>query len=80
MKKQQKNLGASNRALRRKFYVFKENIHQNFKKLGTKYYKCATVPKYSDKQLREMPAKRRRFLETSVSVIIDDEKKFFLNI
>lgn len=74
------HLGASNRTLARKFHVSKETIRKNLKKLGVTYHKRAIVPKYSEKQLREIPAKcrllRRQFLKNGVSLIIDDEKYF----
>lgn len=74
------NLGSSNRVLGRKFQISKETVRQNLNKMGIKYHKRAIVPRYSLKQLEEIPRKcrklRREFLHNDVTLIIDDEKYF----
>lgn len=72
--------GASNRKLGRKFGISKETVRQNLLKSGINYHKRVTVPKYSDKQLEEIPKKcrllRRSYFVGDVEVILDDEKYF----
>lgn len=72
--------GASNRKLGRKFGISKETVRQNLKKLGVNYHKRPTVPRYSPKQLKEIPPKcrilRRQYFKDGVEIILDDEKYF----
>lgn len=73
-------IGASNRKLGRKFGISKETVRQNLLKKGIKYHKRVTVPKYTEKQLKEIPKKcrllRRTYFVGDVDVILDDEKYF----
>lgn len=73
-------IGASNRKLGRKFGISKETVRQYLLKQGVKYHKIVTVPKYSEKQLNEIPKKcrllRRSYFVGDVDFILDDEKYF----
>lgn len=72
--------GASNRVLSRKFQVSKETVRQNLLKMEIKYHKKVTVPRYSEKQLLEIPKKcrilRRQIFTANRQIILDDEKYF----
>lgn len=74
------HLGASNRALSRKFKVSKETIRQNLIKMGVIYHNRVTVPRYTNKQLNEIPKRcrslRRNYLKKNMTLILDDEKYF----
>lgn len=73
-------IGASNRSLARKFRISKETVRQNLLKMDVKYHKRIAAPRYSQKQLEEIPKKcrlfRRKFLKPNSVLILDDEKYF----
>lgn len=73
-------VGATSRVLARKFGVSKTTIRNDLINLGLKHYKRATVPKYTPKQLAEIPVKcrklRKKFLKNDPVLILDDEKYF----
>lgn len=53
-------VGVSLRKLGRKFDVSKDTIRRNFENMGLKYYRRQNAPKYSKKQLEEMPKRCRK--------------------
>lgn len=65
----------------RKFGVSKATVHRNLRKLGVTHYKKRTVPKYTNKQLQEIPKKcrilRRNFFNDPEKFIILDDEKYF---
>lgn len=73
-------IGASVRKLANRFKVSRETIRRNLKKLNLRYYKRKIVPRYTEKQLQEIPKKcrllRRKFLKPDCVLIMDDEKYF----
>ena len=72
-------VGVSQRSLARKFGVTKSTIDYNLKKIGLKYYKRQKAPKYTEKQLKQIPKKCRKIrrqLTKHTFIIVDDEKYF----
>lgn len=73
-------IGVSSRKLARKFKTSQSTILRLLKKEGVKRYSRAVKPKYSEKQLMEIPAKcrrlRRNYLTDDTVIIMDDEKYF----
>jgi hypothetical protein len=63
--------------------VSHQTICNNLKGIGIKYYKKRRAPKYSDKQLAEIPTRARRLnrllSSDNFELIIDDEKYFLLH-
>ena len=74
------HVGISQRKLSKKFKVSRPCIQRSLKKIGLKYYKRRRSPKYSQKQLEQIPAKcrklRREFTDQETFIIVDDEKYF----
>ena len=83
-KKQQQKLkdcvktqvGVSQRKLTAKFKVSRLCIRRNLNKMGLKYYKRRWAPKYTSKQLEEMPGKCRKLTDSEIFIIMDDENYF----
>ena len=73
-------LGVSQRKLANKFSVSKTCIQQNLKRLNLKYHKRLKAPKYSERQLEEIPRKCRKLCreitDKETFIILDDEKYF----
>ena len=74
------HFGTSQRKLAKKFKVSRPCIQRSLKKIGLKYYKRQHPPKYSQKQLEQIPAKcrklRRESTDQETFIIVDDEKYF----
>lgn len=74
------NVGQSIRKLSRRFGTSKSTISRNLKKMDLRYFKRDKVPKYSVKQIEELPSRcrklRRKFLTKGKVLIMDDEKYF----
>ena len=72
------HVGTSQRKLTKKFKVSRSCIQRSLKRIGLKYYKRQRAPKYSQKQLGQIPAKcrklRREFTDQETFIIVDDEK------
>ena len=78
------HVGTSQRKLAKKFKVSRPCIQRSLKKIGLKYYKRQRAPKYSQKQLEQIPAKcrgklRRKFTDRETFIIVDDEKYFIFS-
>jgi transposase len=75
--------GISTRRLSLKFNVSHQTICNNLKSAGIKYYKKRKAPKYTDKQLKEVPTRARRLYRllsnNDFELIMDDEKYFLLH-
>ena len=73
-------VGTSQRKLAKKFKISRPCIQRSLKKNSLKYYKRHRAPKYSQKQLEQIPAKcrklRRDFTDQETFIIVDDEKYF----
>lgn len=81
LKKSTENrVGVSQRKLAKKFSVSQMCISRTLKKLDLKYRKRQRAPKYTEKQLDQIPKKcrklRRDFADTQTFIIMDDEKYF----
>ena len=50
------HVGTSQRTLAKKFKVSRPCIQRSLEKIGLKYYKRQRAPKYSQKQLEQIPA------------------------
>lgn len=77
-----KKTGISLRRIGPKFKVSYQTISNHLKALGIRYYKKQRAPKYTDKQLGEIPTRARRLYRTlsnnDFELIMDDEKYFLL--
>jgi transposase len=75
--------GVSVIQLSSKFHVCPQTIRTNLREMNIKYYKKRRSPKYTDKQLQEVPTRARRLyrllLNNDFEVIMDDEKYFTLS-
>ncbi len=73
-------VGTSQRKLAQKFGVVQSTINYNFKKIDLKYYKRQRTPKYTEKQIDQIPKKcrkiRRQITTKDTFVVIGDEKFF----
>jgi transposase len=73
-------VGVSQWKLAKKFGVVQSTIHYNLKKIGLKYYKRQKAPKYTQKQLQQIPKKcrkmRRQITASNTFIIVDGEKYF----
>lgn len=73
-------VGASQRKLAVKYGVSRGCIRNILRKNNLRYYKRKQTPKYTAKQLEEIPKKcrklRREFLTGKISIVMDDEKYF----
>lgn len=73
-------VGTSQRKLAKKFKVSRPCIQRSLKKIGLKYYKRQRAPKYTEKQLEQIPKKcrklRRGLIDRETFIIVDDEKYF----
>jgi len=76
-------VGTSLRKLARRFDSNRMTVSRSLKREGVQYYKRERAPKYTDKQLEEIPSMCRRLLRdripAGISIIIDDEKYFSFN-
>ena len=74
------HVGTSQRKLAKKFKVSRPCIQRSLKKISLKYYKRQRTPKYNQKQLEQIPTKRRKlrreFTDQEIFIIVDDEKYF----
>ena len=68
--------GVSQRKMAAKFKVSSSCIRHNLNKMGLKYYKRRRAPKYTSKQLEEMPGTCRKLTDSETFIIMDDEKHF----
>lgn len=75
--------GISLRQIAPKFDVNISTISRQLKAMGITYRKRKRAPKYTDKQINEIPTRARRLnralLEDDVELIMDDEKYFLLH-
>ncbi|CAF1531164.1 unnamed protein product [Adineta ricciae] len=75
--------GVSSRSLLSKFAVSHQTILTSLQKMNIKYYKKRRSPKYTDKQLQEVPTRARRLYRllsnNDFQMIMDDEKYFTLS-
>lgn len=73
-------VGISQRRLALKFNVSKTCIQENLKKMDLKYFKRQRAPKYTEKQVEQIPKKcrklRREIIDSDTFIICDDEKYF----
>ena len=73
-------VGTSQRKLAKKFEVSRPCIQRILKKIGLKYYKRLRTPKYTRKQLEQIPGKCRKLCreltDQETFIIVDDEKYF----
>ncbi|CAM4799961.1 unnamed protein product [Rotaria magnacalcarata] len=73
-----KKTGISLRRLAPRFKVSYQTISNRLKAMGIKYYKKQRAPKYTDKQLEEIPTRARRLYRmlsnNDFELIMDDEK------
>lgn len=73
-------VGVSQRKLAAKFEVSRGCIRNILRKNKLTYYKRQQAPKYTEKQLNEIPGKcrklRRKFLDKKTAILMDDEKYF----
>ena len=74
------HVGTSQRKLAKKFEVSRPCIQRSLKKIGLKYYKRQCAPKYTRKQLEQIPVKCRKLsrelTDQETFIIVDDEKYF----
>ncbi len=72
--------GVSLRRLSSKFRVGRQTIHNYMEEMNIKYYRKQRVPKYTDKQLQEVPTRARRLYrmlsKNDFELVMDDEKYF----
>ncbi|CAF5186072.1 unnamed protein product [Rotaria magnacalcarata] len=77
-----KKTGISLRRLAPRFKVSYQTISNRLKAMGIKYYKKQRAPKYTDKQLEEIPTRARRLYRmlsnNDFELIMDNEKYFLL--
>ena len=75
--------GISLRRLSSKFKVSFKTISNQLKAMGIYYHKKRRAPRYSDKQLQEIPTRARRLYrllsKDDFQLIMDDEKYFMLH-
>ena len=75
--------GVSLRQLGSKFEVSPETIRQSLRGMNIHYYKRKRAPKYTEKQLQEVPTRSRRLYrllsDQSFELVMDDEKYFPLS-
>jgi transposase len=75
--------GISLRGLAPKFDVNFSTIGRNLKAIGIMYRKKKRAPKYTNKQLEEIPTRARRLCRTLLNgdfeLVMDDEKYFLLH-
>ena len=73
-----KRTGISLRRLAPRFKVTYQTVSNHLKAMGTKYYKKQRAPKYTDKELEEVPTRTRRLYRmlsnNDFELIMDDEK------
>lgn len=74
------NTGVSLRQLEFKFRVNHQTINNYLHDMNINYYKKRTAPKYTDKQLHDVPSRARRLyrllLSEKFELVMDDEKYF----
>ena len=74
------HVGTSQRKLEKKFEVSRPCTQRILKKIGLKHYKRQCAPKYTRKQLEQIPGKcrklRRELTDQETFIIVDDEKYF----
>lgn len=72
--------GTSLRILASKFRVCHQTISNYLKEMNIKYYKKHRAPKYTDKQIEEVPTRARRLYRlltnNDFELVMDDEKYF----
>lgn len=72
--------GVSLRRLASKFRVGRQTIHNYLEGMNIKYYRKQRAPKYTDKQLQEVPIRARRLYRmlsmNDFELVMDDEKYF----
>ena len=77
-----KRTGISLRRLAPRFKVSYQTVSNHLKAMGIRYYKKQRAPKYTDKQLEEVPTRARRLYRmlsnNDFELIMDDEKYFLL--
>ncbi|CAF4230632.1 unnamed protein product [Rotaria magnacalcarata] len=77
-----KKTGISLRRLAPRFKVSYQTSSNRLKAMGIKYYKKQRAPKYTDKQLEEIPTRARRLYRmlsnNDFELIMDNEKYFLL--
>lgn len=75
--------GISTRQIALKFNVSAATIHRYLKAMGIVYREKKRAPRYTDKQLEEIPKRARRLYQTitnhPLQLILDDEKYFSLH-
>jgi transposase len=75
--------GISLRQIAPKFDVNISTISRQLKAMGITYRKRKRAPKYTDKQINEIPTRARRLYRTlskdNVELVMDDEKYFLLH-
>ena len=74
--------GISLRQIAKKFNVHRRTIQREFDDMGIRYRKKKRAPRYTVKQMEEVPTRARRLYRTLLSndfeLIMDDEKYFTL--
>ena len=77
-----KRTGISLRRLAPRFKISYQTVSIHLKAMGIRYYKKPSAPKYTDKQLEEVPTRARRLYRmlsnNDFELIMDDEKYFLL--
>lgn len=75
--------GVSLRRLGSKFGVSHETIRKCLKEMNINYFKKKRAPKYTEKQLQEVPTRARRLnrllSDQDIELVMDDEKYFCLS-
>lgn len=75
--------GISIRQIARKFAVHRRTIQRELNSMGIQYRKKKRAPRYTEKQLQEVPTRARRLYRTLLNdnfeLIMDDEKYFTLS-
>lgn len=75
--------GVSLRQIQPKFNVNISTLNRQLKAMGITYRKRKRAPKYTDKQLDEIPTRAQRLyralLKDNVELVMDDEKYFLLH-
>ena len=70
------------RRLAPRFKVSYQTVSNHLKAVGVRYYKKQRAPKYTDKQLEEVPTRAQRLYRmlsnNDFELIMDDEKYFLL--
>lgn len=76
----QNKVGVSQNKLAVKYKVSRGCVRNILKKHNIEYFKREKAPKYTEKQLQEIPKKcrllRRKYLSENPSIVMDDEKYF----